>query len=140
MSRSCVEQCEAKGYIAEISIKHCKFSSDVLTENSSWYEHKPFYSQWKQWNCESDCQYHCMIQREKERETDGFMPVKYHGKWPFKRVYIFQVFLNQSSINILLYFTSCWNCFTGTSFCNSLSVESCDSIQMLVFIPPVTAL
>ncbi|KAJ0968831.1 hypothetical protein J5N97_021708 [Dioscorea zingiberensis] len=88
--RACVEQCEDKGYIGDISIKHCQFSSDALPDNSSWYEHKPFYSQWKQWNCKSDCQYHCMIQRENERQTLGLMSVKYHGKWPFKRVFFFQ--------------------------------------------------
>lgn len=32
-----------------------------------------------------------MIRREKEREELGFAPVKYHGKWPFIRVSIFQV-------------------------------------------------
>ncbi|KAM0946773.1 hypothetical protein DsansV1_C08g0079081 [Dioscorea sansibarensis] len=107
--RACVEQCAGKGYIAEISIKHCKFSSDALTENSSWYEHKPCYSQWKQWNCKSDCQYHCMIQREKDRETDGLIPVKYHGKWPLKRVYIFQEPISAilSALGLVIQF-KCW--------------------------------
>lgn len=52
---------------------------------------EPLYVQWKQWNCRSDCQYFCMMQQEKEREALGLKPVKYHGKWPFKRSSVLQV-------------------------------------------------
>ncbi|KAE8679054.1 hypothetical protein F3Y22_tig00111402pilonHSYRG00738 [Hibiscus syriacus] len=33
------------------------------------------------------CRYNCMVDREKEREAVGNGPVKYHGKWPFERVF-----------------------------------------------------
>ncbi|VAI39812.1 unnamed protein product [Triticum turgidum subsp. durum] len=46
--------------------------------------------QLKQQNCMSDCRYYCMIRREEERQLGGLSPVKYHGKWPFKRVSVFQ--------------------------------------------------
>ncbi|KAB2636261.1 post-GPI attachment to proteins factor 3-like [Pyrus ussuriensis x Pyrus communis] len=52
---------------------------------------EPLYQQWKQWDCQTDCRYYCMVDREKEREAAGNGPVKYHGKWPFKRVYGIQV-------------------------------------------------
>ena len=32
-----------------------------------------------------------MMDRERERESLGQAPVKYHGKWPFKRVFGLQV-------------------------------------------------
>ncbi|KAK6947262.1 hypothetical protein RJ641_000735 [Dillenia turbinata] len=31
------------------------------------------------------------FKREKDREALGYGPIKYHGKWPFKRIYGFQV-------------------------------------------------
>lgn len=52
---------------------------------------EPLYLRWKQWDCQSDCRYHCMVKREGEREALGYDPVKYHGKWPFKRIYGIQV-------------------------------------------------
>ena len=52
---------------------------------------EPLYLRWKQWDCQSDCRYNCMLDREEEREASGNGPVKYHGKWPFKRVYGIQV-------------------------------------------------
>jgi hypothetical protein len=44
-----------------------------------------------------------MLDREKEREALGHGPVKYHGKWPFKRVYGIQVCISSSSIFISLF-------------------------------------
>ncbi|KAH6557909.1 hypothetical protein KP509_1Z086800 [Ceratopteris richardii] len=39
-----------------------------------------------EWDCTSECRYQCMNLRESERQKDGQHPIKYHGKWPFKRV------------------------------------------------------
>lgn len=84
--RTCVKGCETTALVGDIQVQDCKFSG--ASANSSWQE--PLYMQWKQLNCRFDCRYHCMMQRESERESLGFSPVKYHGKWPFKRVYVFQ--------------------------------------------------
>lgn len=91
--RYCVEQCEKTGVTGDYSILQCQLLSDDVSLNSSWYIQEPLYLQWKQLNCRSDCRYYCMVQREIEREKLGLSPVKYHGKWPFKRVLIFQVFV-----------------------------------------------
>ncbi|RWW03217.1 hypothetical protein GW17_00033641 [Ensete ventricosum] len=90
-TRNCVGQCEKTGDIGGQSIRHCQFQNDDVPLNSSWYMQEPLYLQWKQLNCRSDCRYYCMMQRENQRENLGQYPVKYHGKWPFKRVFIFQV-------------------------------------------------
>lgn len=89
--RACVKQCEETGCVGEKCFPHCKFSSDGVSVNGPWYMQEPFYMRWKQWDCQSDCRYNCMVDREKEREALGHHPVKYHGKWPFKRVYGIQV-------------------------------------------------
>jgi hypothetical protein len=34
-----------------------------------------------------------MLAREEERTKLGEKPVKYHGKWPFRRIYGIQVLL-----------------------------------------------
>jgi hypothetical protein len=90
-TRACVEQCEKTGCVGEKCFQHCKFSSDGKPVGGPWYLQEPLYLQWKQWDCRSDCQYHCMLVREEEREKLGGKPVKYHGKWPFHRAYGFQV-------------------------------------------------
>ncbi|XP_077248609.1 uncharacterized protein LOC143888160 [Tasmannia lanceolata] len=88
--KSCVEQCEQTGCVGETCFQHCRFSSDGVAADGPWYRQEPLYLRWKQWDCRSDCRYHCMLEREKHRETLGHGPVKYHGKWPFKRVFGFQ--------------------------------------------------
>ncbi|CAL9124976.1 unnamed protein product [Musa textilis] len=88
--RVCIEQCEKMGSVGDISIQHCQFLSDGVLADSPWYMQEPLYVQWKQWNCRSDCQYFCMMRREKEREALGLRPVKYYGKWPFKRSSVLQ--------------------------------------------------
>ncbi|XP_034678565.1 post-GPI attachment to proteins factor 3 isoform X1 [Vitis riparia] len=85
--RACVEQCEKTGCVGERCFPHCKFPSDGAVVDGPWYLQEPLYLRWKQWDCQSDCRYYCMLDREKEREALGNGPVKYHGKWPFKRVY-----------------------------------------------------
>ncbi|PKI35780.1 hypothetical protein CRG98_043815, partial [Punica granatum] len=85
--RSCVGQCEKSGCVGDICFQHCKFSSDGKPIDGPWYMQEPLYLRWKQWDCQSDCRYHCMLAREEEREKLGSKPVKYHGKWPFIRVF-----------------------------------------------------
>ncbi|XP_042481194.1 post-GPI attachment to proteins factor 3-like [Macadamia integrifolia] len=88
--RACVGQCEETGCVADKCFQHCKFSSNGVPVDGPWYMQEPLYLRWKQWDCQSDCRYNCMVNREKEREMAGNKPVKYHGKWPFKRVFGFQ--------------------------------------------------
>ncbi|KAL0920915.1 hypothetical protein M5K25_007934 [Dendrobium thyrsiflorum] len=104
--RTCVEQCEKTGNVGDISIPHCLFSSSDEAVNNTWYMQEPLYLQWKQLNCKSDCCYHCMIQRESEREALGLSPVKYHGKWPFKRIFVFQEPASAalSAFNLMMHF------------------------------------
>lgn len=89
--RVCVKQCGETGCVAQRCFPQCNFSSDGVSIDGPWYMQEPLYMQWKQWDCQSDCRYYCMLDRENEREATGHDPVKYHGKWPFKRVYGIQV-------------------------------------------------
>lgn len=89
--RACLQQCEETGCVAQRCFPHCNFSSGGVSVDGPWFLQEPLYLQWKQWDCQSDCRYYCMVDREKEREAAGYGPVKYHGKWPFKRVYGIQV-------------------------------------------------
>jgi len=133
-ARTCVTQCEETGSIGDISIQHCPFLGEV--DNSSWYMQEPLYMQWKQLNCRSDCRYHCMIQRESEREKLGLNPVKYHGKWPFRRVHVFQVCV--SPINFTdrnpwtsIYFPkfSISSCYHLSTYVSSTGLLNANSIQ-----------
>lgn len=90
--KNCVEECKSTGCVKDKCFQHCEFSSDGDSTDSEsvdgpWYMHIPLYLQWKQWDCLSDCRYHCMLNSEEEREVLGTGPVKYNGKWPFKRVF-----------------------------------------------------
>lgn len=90
-ARACVLQCEKTGCVGDKCFQHCNFSSDGNPIDGPWYLQEPLYIQWKQWDCRSDCRYHCMLSREEERQELGYKPVKYHGKWPFKRISGIQV-------------------------------------------------
>ncbi|CAI0404125.1 unnamed protein product [Linum tenue] len=85
--KSCLEECQTTGCVGKKCFQHCKFSSDGKPIDGPWYHQEPLYQRWKQWDCQSDCEYHCMISREDERLELGLKPVKYHGRWPFHRVY-----------------------------------------------------
>ncbi|OMO97933.1 Per1-like protein [Corchorus olitorius] len=85
--KDCLAECEKSGCVGKRCFQHCKFSSDGKPIDGPWYFQEPLYQKWKQWDCQSDCRYHCMLAREEQREKLGDKPVKYHGKWPFRRVY-----------------------------------------------------
>ncbi|XP_065865110.1 uncharacterized protein [Euphorbia lathyris] len=104
--RACMGQCEKTGCVGTKCFPHCKFSSDGVSIDGPWYMQEPLYLQWKHWDCQGDCRYQCMLDREKEREASGHGPVKYHGKWPFKRVYGIQepVSVAFSALNLAMHF------------------------------------
>uniref|UniRef100_A0A2P2JM16 Post-GPI attachment to proteins factor 3 n=1 Tax=Rhizophora mucronata TaxID=61149 RepID=A0A2P2JM16_RHIMU len=104
--RACVGKCEETGCVGQRCFPHCKLSSDRASSDGPWYIQESLYLKWKKWGCQSDCHYYCMVDREKEREVFGYGPVKYHGKWPFKRVYGIQepVSVVFSALNLAMHF------------------------------------
>ncbi|KAH9647264.1 Post-GPI attachment to proteins factor 3 [Citrus sinensis] len=72
-------ECEKTGCVGDKCFQHCNFSSDG----------KPIDGPW-----------------EGEREKVGDKPVKYHGKWPFRRVYGIQepVAVALSALNLSIQF------------------------------------
>ncbi|KAM3382124.1 hypothetical protein P3S68_007697 [Capsicum galapagoense] len=88
---ACVDQCEKTGCVGDKYSQHYNFTSGDSPIDGPWYLQDPLYLRWKQWDCLSDCRYHCMLAREEERKKVGLKPVKYHGKWPFQRVNGIQV-------------------------------------------------
>ncbi|KAI4383087.1 hypothetical protein MLD38_008967 [Melastoma candidum] len=116
--RSCVEECETSGCAGDYCFQHCKFSSDGKPIDGPWYMQEPLYLKWKQWDCRSDCRYHCMLAREEERKNLGGQPLKYHGKWPFFRVYGIQepVSVALSVLNLSLQFHGWMSFFILVSY------------------------
>jgi hypothetical protein len=94
--RGCIRQCQETGCVGPKCFPQCTFSSDGELVGRPWYMQEPLYLQWKKWDCQSDCRYHCMLDREKANELLNLGPVKYHGKWPFKRIYGMQVCSHRS--------------------------------------------
>lgn len=104
--KTCVKQCEKIGCIQNVCFNNCGFSPDKNPAEGPWYLHEPLYLRWKEWDCRSDCRYHCMLSREKERAILGHKPIKYHEKWPFHRVFGIQepVSVALSMLNLGLIF------------------------------------
>ncbi|KAL1324161.1 hypothetical protein HN51_034333 [Arachis hypogaea] len=104
--RSCVTQCQENGCVGKKCFPNCKFSSDGVLIDRPWYMQDSLYIQWKKWDCQSDCRYYCMLEREKEKELHSLGPVKYHGKWPFKRIYGMQepASVAFSALNLAMHF------------------------------------
>lgn len=104
--KACIGQCEKTGCVAEKCFQHCSFSSDGHPVDGPWYLQEPLYQQWKKWDCRSDCQYHCMLNREEQRQKLGLRPAKYQGKWPLQRVYGMQepVSVALSGLNLAIQF------------------------------------
>lgn len=102
LHRSCVESCEKSGCVDDSCFNSCKFPVGIDPEGDpsltksldSAYElflKEPLYLRWKKWDCTSECRYQCMVREEAKRESDGHLPLKYHGKWPFVRFFSLQV-------------------------------------------------
>lgn len=111
--RTCVGQCEKTGCVGETCFPQCKFSSDGASVDGPWYMQEPLYLRWKQWDCQSDCRYYCMLDREKVRASLGHAPVKYHGKWPFERLYGIQepASVALSALNLAMHFHGWFSLF-----------------------------
>ncbi|XP_021841098.2 uncharacterized protein [Spinacia oleracea] len=107
VSRGCVENCQETGCVgSQQCFQHCIFTADGNISDGRWYLQEPLYLKWKQWDCHSDCRYYCMLAREEERRKLGEKPVKYHGRWPFRRVYGIQepVSVSFSALNLAIQF------------------------------------
>ncbi|KAI3894821.1 hypothetical protein MKX03_014927 [Papaver bracteatum] len=93
--KTCVEQCNNTGCVGENCFQHRRFSSDGASADGKWYMQEPLYLRWKQWDCQ-----------KRKRENLGKAPVKYHGKWPFKRVFGIQepVSVAFSAFNLAMQF------------------------------------
>ncbi|GAB4857861.1 hypothetical protein Ancab_015767 [Ancistrocladus abbreviatus] len=106
LTQACVEQCEKTGCVQDQCFPNCQFSADRKLLDSAWYAQEPLYLQWKEWNCRSDCRYHCMLLREEGRQKLGGKPIKYHGKWPLQRVLGIQepVSVALSTLNLAVQF------------------------------------
>ncbi|KAH8962997.1 hypothetical protein BDL97_05G129700 [Sphagnum fallax] len=116
--KSCVENCEKSGCIEDSCFNSCKFpvdnDPDGVDQSSTMsldptYEtflKEPLYLRWKKWDCTSECRYQCMVQEEMKRESAAQLPVKYHGKWPFIRIFSLQepASVAFSVLNLLIHF------------------------------------
>lgn len=87
--RACFLQCEKTGFVGSRCLC-CNSTSDDSILDGYLYKIKHLHLWWKHLDCQSNCRYHCMLYREKERAELGLEPVKYHGKWPFLHQYGFQ--------------------------------------------------
>ncbi|GAB2215966.1 hypothetical protein Droror1_Dr00023731 [Drosera rotundifolia] len=105
-TRNCVQLCEKTGCVKDNCFQQCNFTSSGDRLDGGQYLQEPLYLQWKQWDCHSDCRYHCMLSREEERQRLGHKPAKYHGKWPFLRIYGIQepVSVAFSALNLAMHF------------------------------------
>ncbi|MED6138922.1 hypothetical protein PIB30_079075 [Stylosanthes scabra] len=83
--RSCLTECGEKGCVGGKCFPECTISSKGVPLNHSRNLLEKIYVHWNKGSCQNNCQYHCMLDREEKRASHD--PVKYHGKWPFKRVY-----------------------------------------------------
>ncbi|KAL0360613.1 UNVERIFIED_CONTAM: Post-GPI attachment to proteins factor 3 [Sesamum radiatum] len=112
--RACVEQCVKNGCVGERCFPRCKSSSVGSSLDGPLYMQEPLYLRWKQWDCQSDCHYHCMLDREKERAELGLEPLKYHGKWPFQRICGIQepASVTFSALNLAMHFHGWISFFT----------------------------
>ncbi|XP_074319637.1 uncharacterized protein LOC141656586 [Silene latifolia] len=104
--RDCLEHCELTGCVGTQCFQHCQFTADGNISDSHWYVQEPLYLKWRRWDCRSDCRYNCMLAREEERTALGDKPVKYHGRWPHRRVYGIQepVSVTLSALNLSIQF------------------------------------
>ena len=103
LCRFCAEECQRTGCINSTCFSNCRqmATTDGLQNVSSYVVFMGMQLlDWKMWDCASECEYQCMIQRESERQLEGLQPVQYHGKWPFKRFFKLQVCSSHTSCSI----------------------------------------
>jgi hypothetical protein len=97
-----VKGCEQTGCVNGHCFNSCRFPVNVDLEGNilpkcnlasphEKFLKEPLYLRWKKWDCISECRYECMILEEVTREASSEPPVKYHGKWPFVRMFSLQV-------------------------------------------------
>ncbi|KAH6787888.1 Per1-like family protein, partial [Perilla frutescens var. hirtella] len=112
--QACFAQCEKTGCVGARCFSCCNSASGSSVFDGSWYKIKHLNLWWKHWDCQSNCRYHCMLYREKERAELGLKPVKYHGKWPSLRQYGFQEPFSVafSALNLLMHFHG-WRSFSN---------------------------
>uniref|UniRef100_A0A7I4A743 Post-GPI attachment to proteins factor 3 n=1 Tax=Physcomitrium patens TaxID=3218 RepID=A0A7I4A743_PHYPA len=96
--RECVKVCEQTGCVDGQCYNSCNFPVNVDLEGNilpkkaqlnsphEKFLEEPLYLRWKKWDCISECRYQCMLREEAGSE----FPVKYHGKWPFVRIFSLQ--------------------------------------------------
>lgn len=105
--KACVEKCEKTGCIEDQCFNNCNFASDKkkLSEGL-WYLQEQSYLQRKERDCCIDCRDHSMLWREGERLRTGEKPIKYHRKWPLRRLFGIQepVAVALSSLNLAVIF------------------------------------
>ncbi|XP_024976346.1 post-GPI attachment to proteins factor 3-like [Cynara cardunculus var. scolymus] len=104
--KNCLGECEKSGCVGKRCFPHCTFSSDGASLDFPWYTQEPSYMRWKQWDCQSDCRYYCMLNSDRVRSSFGHGIVKYHSKWPFKRVFGIQqpASVAFSALNLAMHF------------------------------------
>ncbi|XP_029125475.1 post-GPI attachment to proteins factor 3 [Cajanus cajan] len=111
----CVNQCEETGCFREKCFPNCKFSLDEVPNiGHPWNMLEPLYVHWKKGDCQSNCQYYCMLDKEKERELHSKGLQKYYGKWPFKSIYGIQepASMAFSVLNLVMHFHGWMSFFT----------------------------
>ncbi|XP_073393199.1 uncharacterized protein [Physcomitrium patens] len=112
--RECVKVCEQTGCVDGQCYNSCNFPVNVDLEGNilpkkaqlnsphEKFLEEPLYLRWKKWDCISECRYQCMLREEAGSE----FPVKYHGKWPFVRIFSLQepASVAFSVMNLLVHF------------------------------------
>jgi hypothetical protein len=115
--RACVQSCEQTGCVDGVCYNSCNFPVNVDLEGNilpkkainsphEKFLEEPLYLRWKKWDCISECRYQCMVREELSREKVPEAPVKYHGKWPFVRIFSLQepASVAFSVLNLLVHF------------------------------------
>ncbi|CAM6109585.1 unnamed protein product [Calypogeia fissa] len=83
--RSCTEKCEKTGFVNKLQVLACKDLAGGLSPNFEKSQELSLSVVFEEWDCRSECRYHCMKDTESKRELVSEAPMKYYGKWPFTR-------------------------------------------------------
>lgn len=136
--RACSVQCQRTGCVGARCFSCCDSGSPL---DGSWYNIQYLYFWWNQWDCQSNCRYHCMLYREKERaelglkHENGLLNVNTDSRLAALRVERTKYIL--SSIVLLtrcLHIRDKMTCiYTGTGCCSIFSSKPCDALSWLAF-------